>query len=129
MSIPLFDKLYAIGDQGVKPISNTLNIYLESIEKEVNRLLETRHAKKFDDSNPTNIINYGLPENIWTKVRTEFDRIKIQNRVVKLIEYFEPRLISPNVIVKKEKKSVLITISGSIIFLGQREAIEFYTRY
>ena len=78
MSIPLFDKLDAIGDKSPGSLDSNLDVYLASIEKEINRLLETRHGEQFPDSAPANILSYGLPENIWTKVRSEHDCAKVQ---------------------------------------------------
>lgn len=127
VSLPLFNKLYNLSNESDRSIPNTFDSYINSIENEINRLLETRHPKKFSDSDPINLLSYGLPENVWVKAKTENGRARAERKVVDLLKYFEPRFHDPKVTINRKNNSVNITISGTVVFSGQKEKVEFST--
>lgn len=135
---PLFDRLQ--DDDLQRPIDTEEKAYLDeegliaSIQREINRILDSRLGSESDLSANNDGIAYLLPEEFGMRdygslsSRTDSDYDLILSSIRTAIERFEPRLHNPRVALvslTKENSGIEITISGDVDIYQQRRPVRF----
>lgn len=105
LPVPLFDRFDEELDDGrtMEPYRiHTLSLLLESIQKEIENLLNTRlPPRRFAGSSweplslPQTVLDYGLPDFSSLSAGSPFDTAKVASAVSAKIAAFEPRLQNP----------------------------------
>ena len=104
---------------------------MESLQRELQRLLNTRRAEfksvALAGAEPT-VIEYGLPDYSAMYTQNPEDRKKLASLIQSTVERFEPRLRDPKVeaaVLGNSEKALLVKVVGTIRIGRETERVSF----
>ena len=99
---------------------------LTSIQNEISRLVDTRLPRSLKKSSRVHILDYGLPDDIFTDLADEIAVAKAENHIHRTLQHFEPRLQDTLVrIIKNGVSKVLVEVEFKFEFDGHSEIAKF----
>ena len=131
--VPLFDRLFdlQLSQQETQPRRVLARReVLESIRKELSRLLNTRCADTIDHlaGQERTVVNFGMPDFLTLSASREQDRQRLAHLVTEAVRAYEPRLRGPVVEVVPHPDrsfSLLLTVYATLELDHLAEPVSF----